>query len=994
MRFLTRTLLLAAALLPIGNPQVLVGTEILAIPPDWLYSGGEAASVRSEVTDLIYDGARAQALKIVCVPLQAGDNLGKAGTNNQSFKLDLAEYHALSFKAKFIGSGGAREAFTIRLSGPGVSLSKTFSTEDVDKVPAKDGFYAFRWDFAKSVKPNARLAGMTVCGDYQNLPQGGRLEVSLIDFGFERSAAEAPTSTIPVSPWVQSGKIQESKVPLQGWTVDKSEVAGGIQIKTVQVKVNGQTMPALQLTYQHGEKYSPVSLPFKINADDYNVFALMAKVEIPANTKALGDIEAPMTGWYSYQFNAFFDNFGIAMQEADGLPWAQMGVPSTHFLQHLDKNQPKVDGFRAFRWDMKNENRTGNKGFDLEKVASVKFFYDNRKIKPGEQVVITIVDPRFIKGLARTGGDTERYAAFRKTMDQYKPDYSDSTSQLGAPKEGRLPEPLPLVKDGRPLGEIVGVSSVWSPEGNAVNELYRWLYPLTGGVKIPVVAKPTDQDNLKIFVGQAFAAKLFPEDITFLKGSDGCAIRTRGKNVYIFGATQKGTLNGVYTFLEGNSDIIWPRPSNLFGSVYTENPELAIVWGEYRNRPEARNWGWMGKTSGPGLDYQIRNRSNYVGLRSDVSFKYWGLFMEEGGGHNLHSWIPWSLWKTNPEYWCQIDGERRHPDAYKNQICLTNSKGRGIFIDRLLETIERNPQMAKADCFNIKIEDNWGSCECEECVRPIRLPDGTLLKKEDMAFRSTQFFMFLNEVADAVHNRGYPRMQIGTYVYFFTVPVPKVPVTSALRPYFCDYVRKDYKVPIFAPINDLWWKMLNEWTKVSDKVVIREYTGLYVYFRPLAEVAAYDIRAELDAGAREFTSESLPVCSTETPVTTGPGNRDLDVSAMEYWVISRLYWEPDANVEQLRKYFIRRTFREAAPEIERFYGTIRQLYFKEKRTTDFDENQETLRLVIAQNKEDELRGYLTAALKNVKHPLSRKMIEQIRDAYELWVGELKAKNIE
>ena len=645
---------------------------------------------------------------------------------------------------------------------------------------------------------------------------------------------------------------------------------------------------------------------------------------------------------------------------------------------------------------MKNENRTGNKGFNLEEVASVKFFYDNKKIKPGEQVVITIIEPKFVKGMTKTGGDMEKYAAFKSRMDKYQPDYSDSSKYLSPPEKGRLPEPLSLVKSGKPLGEIVGHSSVWDAEGNGVNELYHWLYCLTGGVELPVADKPSEQDNVKIFVGSKHAEKIFPEDIAFLKGSDGCAIRSKGKSIYIFGASQKGTLNGVYTFLEGNTDIIWPRPSDLFGAVYTENPELAIQWGDYRHRAPARNWGWMGKTSGPSFDYQVRNRCNYLGLRSDVSFKYWGLFMEEGGGHNLHSWIPWSLWKTNPEYWCLINGERKHPNGYKNQICLSNPKGREIFINRWLQSIERSPQSKAANCLNIKTEDNWGSCECDECLRPIRLPDGTLLQKDDIAFRSTQFFMFLNEVANAAHNREYcelfgelkglPNLQIGTYVYFFTVQVPKIPVTSYLRPYFCDYVRKDYKVPIFAPVNDIWWRILNEWTKVSDKVVIREYTGLYVYFRPLAEVAACDIRAELDAGALEFTSESIPVCSSESPVVSA---QDLDVSFMEYWLIARLYWDPDADVEQLRKYFIRRVFREAAPEMEKFYGTIRQLYFKEKRATDYEENQETLRLVIAKGKECELRSYLDDALKKVKNPLSRKMIELIKLRYDTWINELK-----
>ena len=274
-------------------------------------------------------------------------------------------------------------------------------------------------------------------------------------------------------------------------------------------------------------------------------------------------------------------------------------------------------------------------------------------------------------------------------------------------------------------------------------------------------------------------------------------------------------------------------------------------------------------------------------------------------------------------------------------------------------------------------------------MMPIRLPNGTLIKNDDIAFRSTQFFMFLNEVANAIHNNGLPNLQIGTYVYFYTVPVPKIPVTSYLRPYFCDYVRKDYKVPIYAPINQHWWRILNEWTQISNNVVIREYTGIYTYFRPLAEVAKFDIQAELKAGALEFTSESLPESISESP---GEFSEAMDVAAMEYWVISRLYWEPNADVEQLRKYYLRRTFREGAPEMEKFYGIFRRLYFDEKRTTDFEENQETLNLAIRAGKEKELRNLLVSAQKKAQHPLSKQMIMLTQRRFDKWCAEIEQAN--
>lgn len=964
----------------LSSLPAFAGAAFFPLPPDWHYQGGNAAPIQTAVSDLVYEGARAQVLKITTCPAQEGSKL-PAGAQ-QLVAVDVARYPVLAFKARF--QGKAQLGLTLIARGPkGLSLRKTFEPEG---KPDKEGFYTFRWEISLPANVGTVTESILLQTDHAKFGKDEVSEIEIIDFTFEGPKEKTHSASIPSPQWIVTGPSETLSLPLKNWKPEDVEAGKSIEVATVDTPAG----PGVRLTYHPSKTFTPVTLPFKLNTDEFNVFTFKAKTEAPAGAKTLGDVEAPLTGWFSYQFNAFADNFGVSLGSIGGVPWTKAGVPRTHFLQHLDREQPAKAGFRTFRWDMKHENPTGNKGFDLEAVEKVQFFYDNRYLKPGEKAVITIVSPQFVKGMARTGGDPERYAAFQNEMERIlQPDNSDSAKYLEPPAEGRLPEPLPFIVKGKAVGEIVGVASVWTPEGNAVNELYSWIYKLTDGVQTPVLKQPSAEENPKIFVGAAFAKELFPDDLAALKGSEGCAIRFKGKNIYIFGATPKGTLNGVYTFLENNSDLIWSHPSAFLEAIYTSHPDFSIRWGDGIHRPPARLWGWMGGISGPTLDYQIRNRCNYIGIRSDVNFRYWGLYMEEGGGHNLHSWIPFSLWKTNPEYWALINGERQHPNGYKNQICLSNKEGKAIFVNTILDRLEKTPQMKMADCFNIKTEDNWGSCECEECLRPIRLPDGTLLHKDDIAFRSTEFFLFLNSVTNTIHNQGYPRMKIGTYVYFFTVPVPKIPVTRFLRPYFADYVRKDYKQPIYAPINDIWWRSLNQWTAINENVVLREYTGLFVSFRPLADVAALDIRAALDAGVREFTSESLPFQASSTAYQP-PGADQLDVAFPEYWIITRLYWDPNADVNQLRKYVMRRSFREASPSMEKFYGTLRQLYYREKRTSDFEENEETLRLAVLKGEEANLRAHLDEAVRVVKHPLSSILVRQVKDYFEEHIAKAKA----
>lgn len=103
--------------------------------------------------------------------------------------------------------------------------------------------------------------------------------------------------------------------------------------------------------------------------------------------------------------------------------------------------------------------------------------------------------------------------------------------------------------------------------------------------------------------------------------------------------------------------------------------------------------------------------------------------------------------------------------------------------------------------------------------------------------------------------------------------------------------------------------------KKSNNVVIREYYGIFNGFRPLAEVIAFDVRSYVKLGVMEYTSELNPDENFlfRDGVIRG-GGAEWDFMTMEAWVVNRIYWDDTQDVEQLRKYYLRRTYREAAPD--------------------------------------------------------------------------------
>ncbi len=634
-------------------------------------------------------------------------------------------------------------------------------------------------------------------------------------------------------------------------------------------------------------------------------------------------------------------------------------------------------------------------------IIQIGFGFPVGSLAQSDSIVFLLKDLKLVNEKSATGGDAALTAQWNTYIKNYKPDYRDGSYLRQPPEQGRLSVPLALAKNGAPAAEIIAETSSDVCLATAAGELQHWIKEISGA-ELPVLAVPSEAANTKIFLGAKWAGA-YPKDLEKLAGSDGFAVRSQGHNLYIFGANAKGAMNGIYTFLEANSDIIWPRPRPDVGAVFTVNPDLAVVWGDACERPVSRLRGW-GTNYGRNHDDEIwmaRNRCNYPngGGGFDPGYngprKAWGGFSEYGGGHNLLQYVPVEKYfDSHPEFFCFQNGQWQRSQGMEHQICFTNAEMTAEFIKNALAALDKAP--ADIDCLNVKIEDNWGSCECPNCLKPITLPDGKVLTTADPAFRSTQFFLFLNQVAEAIYQK-YPKLTIGTYAYFFTAVPPAIKPYPTIRAYFCPYIRNNDKFPLFAPVNSIWWNRIQGWAEVCGKVVLREYYGVGMEFpRPLSEVAAGDLKVLMPMGVLEFTAEIQPDWNRKWfDGKVHDNSRAWDVSMLEYWVITRLYWNPEQDVEQLRKYFLNRTFRAAAAPMEKFYGTIREAWFKDTLPSTCGDTAAgcTKYYIIDKGLEEPLRGYLAEAEELADHPVSKQLVQNIRQRYDGWINQVKETKI-
>ena len=603
-------------------------------------------------------------------------------------------------------------------------------------------------------------------------------------------------------------------------------------------------------------------------------------------------------------------------------------------------------------------------------------------------------------------GDIE--TAFARRLDDwrayvsaYKPNYSDSSAELLPPADNRLDRPFAVVRDGQPAAVIVLASS--SKEDRvlrqAAEELQYHIKLLTGvelAIREDYGARdaPVGPAN-RICLGKRllpgkrtpwFVDGVWRERLATTDGNcgkDGFAIRQDPENpahLHVFGTTSKGTMNGVFALLENNTDIIWARPDEAIGTVFTPTPgDLTFVWGkDFVSAPSTRARGWN-SGGGKGLLWTARNGGNLfngggggdISNVNDIKGRYGVYRQRHVFGHTLHFFMAGS---DDPDIFAKDERGQRlpAPKGWGNNPCFTSPKALDVFVSNLVACARMAP--AGTDKIYAAIEDSWELCRCPRCLAPIRLADGTWLDKEADNFRSTQFWTFYNKAAERLA-REVPGMTLINLAYFFTAPPPACAIRPDVNPEFAPYVRSNDKAPIFAPENAVWMKRLIGWSRLSKEVETYDYYGLGLAFpRPLAEVRAWDF-AVMNPFVVGMTSEN------NTMADTKPQEKAIwDVSALEQWVLLRLCWDPTQDVEKLRKHFIRRAYREAAPAVERVYGLIREEWYKSPRASTLGDDPIDLTklLLVSKGHVGAISNLLDAAVASAVHPKAKVLTERLR----------------
>ena len=282
----------------------------------------------------------------------------------------------------------------------------------------------------------------------------------------------------------------------------------------------------------------------------------------------------------------------------------------------------------------------------------------------------------------------------------------------------------------------------------AASQLQKYLQQITG-VRIPIGNEPGSADHV-IYVGGA------PTDGD-LPGEDSYRIRTDGSDLRIYGGGNRGTIYGVYAFLEQccgyrryTSDV------EIVPHAQTISVPAALCVG-YDAFFEYRETDW---TSPRNCDYSLAHSLN-GGVYRYIPENMGGTVNYIAGFCHTFTETFCSAEKyygSHPEYFALHNGVRT-----SGQLCLTNPDVLRIVTDEVLDLLrERHDPSKSVQIVSLTQADNKRFCTCKNCAA---------LDRANGSHAGTMI-SFVNAVARAVKAVGYDNVALDTFAYRYTRQAP------------------------------------------------------------------------------------------------------------------------------------------------------------------------------------------------------------------------------
>ncbi len=420
---------------------------------------------------------------------------------------------------------------------------------------------------------------------------------------------------------------------------------------------------------------------------------------------------------------------------------------------------------------------------------------------------------------------------------------------------------IELVRNGTSEYSILLLPSASSVDSQAAFTLQKYLEKISDA-SLPIRLPAENDQKPYILIGRIDAAGVLEED--------GFIIRTFYPNIWIAGGTEKGTLYGVFSFLETylgcrkyspTVEVIPTRKTILLDDDINDLQVPRIKFRDaYYYDPDYMAW-----------------------QKLDSHSDMFGMYV-----HTFRQFIPpEKYFAEHPEYFTMTKAGRIS-DA---QLCLTNPDVFRIIVDELKTRIQENPLK---QYWSVSQNDTYSPCECDAC-RLIDSAEGS---------PSGSLLEFVNRVADQ-----FPDRTISTLAYQYTRSVPRTIVPRKnVNIMLCSIECNRSKSLLTDPSSASFRKDVEDWARLTDNIYLWDYV---VQFRNL--ISPFPNLRVLQPNIQYFAANGIKAIFEQ-----GSGGTLSEFKELRTYIIAKLLWNPDLNTDSLMNDFLSGYYGASAPYIRSY----------------------------------------------------------------------------
>lgn len=466
-------------------------------------------------------------------------------------------------------------------------------------------------------------------------------------------------------------------------------------------------------------------------------------------------------------------------------------------------------------------------------------------------------------------------------------------------------------------------------EQKAAAVLQDYLLQISGAA-LPIIKADKHRSPYEIVLGQNERLDELGAAINYqtLK-DDGFLIKTDSMRLIIAGGNEKGTLYGVYSFLEKylgcrmytpTVKVVPAKPQISLGKIHDQQvPAIGFRTTHYRATWDAEYAEW----------HKLDHASD--GERPD-----WGMWV-----HTFNALVPPQVYyQSHPEYFSMVKGSR-----IPTQLCLSNPEVLEITIQNLRKMVAQNPE---AKYWSVSQNDNRDYCACDLC-RSLDSIEGS---------PSGSIINFVNKVADQ-----FPDKMISTLAYEYGRHAPKtLKPRDNVNIMLCSIEAYRDKPLTIDTASAEFVQDVKDWGRISKDIIIWDYV---IQFNNL--LSPFPNLQVLQPNLQFFAENGVNAMFEQ-------GNREAggEFAALRSYMISKLMWDPYQNADSLMNDFLYGYYGVAGEPIRKYIDDMREALLK---------SNTPLRIFGSPN--DAVDTYLTPALMTRYNTLFDVAEKMVKDSAEL-----------